>query len=298
VGSALCPHLVAFGHQVVPAVRQPSGTANERIVHDKVSWKAALEGCDSVIHLAARAHVMQDREPDPLEAFRSNNVNLTIKLANQAVEAGVRRFVFMSTIKVNGEATAPGCNFTPDDLPAPEDPYAISKWEAEQGLLEIAQRTRLELVIIRPPLVYGPGAKGNFATLLQVVQRGWPLPLGAVHNRRSLVALHNLVHFIILCTTHPQASNQIFMVSDGHDLSTAELVQGLARAARVTPRLLPIPMWVLKGAAALLGKSDTAQRLCGNLQVDISKARRLLGWVPPISVDEGLRRAAAREWRR
>jgi nucleoside-diphosphate-sugar epimerase len=154
------------------------------------------------------------------------------------------------------------------------------------------------LVIIRPPLVYGPGAKGNFATLLQVVQRGWPLPLGAVRNRRSLVALHNLVHFIILCTTHPQASNQIFMVSDGHDLSTAELVQGLARAARVTPRLLPIPMWVLKGAAALLGKSDTAQRLCGNLQVDISKARRLLGWVPPISVDEGLRRAAAREWRR
>jgi nucleoside-diphosphate-sugar epimerase len=298
VGSALCPHLVAFGHQVVPAVRQPSGTANERIVHDKVSWKAALEGCDSVIHLAARAHVMQDREPDPLEAFRSNNVNLTIKLANQAVEAGVRRFVFMSTIKVNGEATAPGCNFTPDDLPAPEDPYAISKWEAEQGLLEIAQRTRLELVIIRPPLVYGPGAKGNFATLLQVVQRGWPLPLGAVHNRRSLVALHNLVHFIILCTTHPQASNQIFMVSDGHDLSTAELVQCLARAARVTPRLLPIPMWVLKGAAALLGQSDTAQRLCGNLQVDISKARRLLGWVPPISVDEGLRRAAAREWRR
>jgi nucleoside-diphosphate-sugar epimerase len=297
VGNALCCHLVALGHQVVPAVRQPNGIANERIVHDKVSWKVALEGCDSVIHLAARAHVMQDREPDPLQAFRANNVNLTIKLANQAVEAGVRRFVFMSTIKVNGEETAPGCNFTPDDSPAPEDPYAISKWEAEQGLLKIAQITQLELVIIRPPLVYGPGAKGNFATLLGAVQSGLPLPLGAVHNLRSLVALDNLVDFIILCTTHPQASNQTFMVSDGHDLSTAELVQGLARAARVPSRLLPIPIGILKGAAALLGKSDAAQRLCGNLQVDVSKARRLLGWVPPVSVDEGLRRAAARGYR-
>jgi nucleoside-diphosphate-sugar epimerase len=300
IGAALCEELFKLNTPVVTASRTCDSA--ERIVVGDVNggpnWVAELRRCDTVVHLAARVHVMNDAAQDPLYEYRLINVQGTLNLARQAAAAGVRRFVFVSSIKVNGESTEVGRCFTEDDMPAPQDPYGISKMEAEQGLRQLAVETGLEVIIIRPPLVYGPGAKGNFATLLQqVVQRGWPLPLGAVHNRRSLVALHNLVHFIILCTTHPQASNQIFMVSDGHDLSTAELVQGLARAARVTPRLLPIPMWVLKGAAALLGKSDTAQRLCGNLQVDISKARRLLGWVPPISVDEGLRRAAAREWR-
>jgi nucleoside-diphosphate-sugar epimerase len=168
----------------------------------------------------------------------------------------------------------------------------VSKHEAESGLRQIALDTGMEVVIIRPPLVYGPGVKANFAALMRAVQRGWPLPLGAVHNQRSLVALDNLVDFIATCVRHPQAAGETFLVSDGHDLSTAELVRGLAHAADVPARLLPVPVWCLRAAAALAGKGDTLERLCGNLQLDISKARNLLGWVPPVSVEEGLRRAA------
>jgi nucleoside-diphosphate-sugar epimerase len=181
--------------------------------------------------------------------------------------------------------------FSEDDLPAPLDPYSVSKMEAEQGLRQITAETGIEVVIIRPPLVYGPGVKANFAALMRAVQRGWLLPLGAVHNQRSMVALDNLVDFIVTCLSHPQAANQTFLVSDGHDLSTTELVRGLARAAGVPARLLSVPVWALQAGAALLGKRDAVQRLCGNLQVDMSKARGLLGWVPPVSVDEGLRRA-------
>ena len=201
--------------------------------------------------------------------------------------------MFLSTVKVNGEYTLPGEAFAEKDPPRPQDAYAQSKHEAEQGLREIASQTGMELVIIRPPLVYGPGVKANFATLMHAMQRGWPLPLGAVHNQRSLVALDNLVDFILTCITHPQAANQTFLVSDGQDLSTTELVLGMAKAVGVPTRLLPVPVWALQAGATLLGKGDAVQRLCGNLQVDISKARSLLGWLPPVSVEEGLRRVMA-----
>jgi nucleoside-diphosphate-sugar epimerase len=236
---------------------------------------------------------MHDTEVDPLTAFHAVNVQGTLNLACQAAAAGVKRFVFISSVKVNGECTQSVRAFTEADAPNPQEAYGRSKHEAELGLRQISADTGMEVVIIRPPLVYGPGVKANFAALMKAVQRGWPLPLGAVHNQRSLVALDNLVDFIFTCTTHPQAANQTFLVSDGRDLSTTELVHGLAQAARVPARVLPVPVWVLKTGAALLGKSDAMQRLCGSLQIDISKARRLLGWVPPVSVEEGLRRAVA-----
>jgi nucleoside-diphosphate-sugar epimerase len=215
----------------------------------------------------------------------------TTRLAEQAVAAGVRRFIYLSSIKVNGEFTRPCQPFTTEMAPVPQDAYSISKLQAEQSLHDVSSASGLEVVVIRPPLVYGPGVKANFANLILAVQRGFPLPLGSVHNQRSLVALDNLVDFIVTCITHPQAANQTFLVSDGQDLSTTELVRGMAQAAGVPARLLPVPVWALQGGASLLGKGDVVQRLCGNLQVDISKARNLLGWVPPVSVEEGLRRA-------
>jgi nucleoside-diphosphate-sugar epimerase len=226
-----------------------------------------------------------------LAEFRKVNVEGALRLARVSAEVGVKRFVFLSSIGVHGLATAANERLTEVSQPNPHNAYALSKWEAEQGLMKIAAETGLEVVIIRPPLVYGPNAPGNFAALMRAVHRGWPLPLGAVHNQRSIVALDNLVDFIITCITHPKAANQTFLVSDGQDLSTSELVRGMAQAAGVPARLLPVPMWALQAGASLLGKGDAVQRLCGNLQVDISKARSLLGWVPPVSVAEGLRRA-------
>ena len=263
-------------------------------INDATDWSRALVDVNAVIHLAARVHVMHDNAADPLAAFRVVNVEGTLNLARQAVAAMVKRFVFISSVKVNGEATLPGRLFTSDDMPSPRDPYGVSKMDAEQGLRQIAAETGMEVVIIRPPLVYGPGVKANFAALMRAVQRGWPLPLGAVHNQRSLVALSNLVDFILTCITHPRAANQTFLVSDGQDLSSSELVRGMAQAAGVPARLLPVPVWALQAGASLLGKGDVVQRLCGNLQVDISKARNLLGWVPPVSVEEGLKRAMGR----
>jgi nucleoside-diphosphate-sugar epimerase len=236
---------------------------------------------------------MHDTEADPLSAFRAVNVDGTLNLARQAAAAGVKRFVFISSVKVNGECTLPGRAFTEADLVNPQGAYGQSKHEAEQDLRKLSADISMEVVIIRPPLVYGPGVKANFAALMRAVQRGIPMPLGAVHNQRSLVALDNLVDFIVTCITHPQAANQTFLVSDGQDLSTNELVRGMAKAAGVPARLLPVSVWALQAVASLLGKGDAVQRLCGNLQIDISKARSLLGWVPPVSVEEGLRRAMA-----
>jgi nucleoside-diphosphate-sugar epimerase len=254
-------------------------------------WSSSLQNVNTLVHCAGRAHVIKDTEGDTLAAFRAVNLDGTLSLAHQAVKAGVKRFVFISSIGVNGSQSATSQPFSDTDQPMPQNAYALSKWEAEQGLMLIADKTGLEVVIIRPPLVYGYEAPGNFGSLMRAVQRGWPLPLGAVHNQRSLVALDNLVDFIITCITHPQAANQTFLVSDGQDLSTTELVRGMAQAAGLPARLLPVPVWALHAGAALLGKGDAMQRLCGNLQLDISKARNLLGWVPPISVVEGLRRA-------
>lgn len=300
VGKALVRRLLADdeSQRVVVAVRRDGRQWPEQVLPSvtgdllpATDWSHALKGVSVVVHCAARVHVMHDTETDPLSAFRAVNVEGTLNLARQAAASGVKRFVFISSVKVNGESTQPGKAFTESDAPNPQDAYGQSKHEAEQGLRQHAADTGMEVVIVRPPLVYGPGVKANFSALMRAVQRGWPLPLGSVHNRRSLVALDNLVDFIVTCITHPNAANQTFLVSDGQDLSTTELIRGIAQAAGVFARLLPVPVWALQVGAQLLGKGDAVQRLCGNLQVDISKARSLLGWNPPVSVDEGLRRA-------
>ena len=288
---------------VVVAVSRIDRSWPERVRPIQVSnlqpatqWGAVLQRVNTVVHLAARVHVMQDTATDPLAAFRTVNVDGTLNLARQAAASGVKRFVFISSVKVNGESTEPGHAFSEADAPNPQDAYGQSKHEAEEGLRQLSADTGMEVVIIRPPLVYGPGVKANFAALMRAVQRGWPLPLGTVHNQRSLVALDNLVDFIVNCITHPQAANQTFLVSDGEDLSTPDLIRRMARAMNRPARLLPAPVWALKAGALLLGKGDAVQRLCGNLQVDISKSRTLLGWNPPVSVDEGLRRAVGGGW--
>ena len=258
----------------------------------QTDWSGALAGVLAVVHTAARVHVMQEAAADPLEEFRRVNVKGTLNLARQAAAAGVRRFVFVSSIKVNGESTQLGRPFNADDVPAPQDAYGVSKVEAEQGLHEIARQTGMEVVVIRPPLVYGPGVKANFAALMRWLQHRVPLPLGAIHNQRSLVALDNLVDLIVTCLTHPAADNQTFLVSDGEDVSTTELLRRMGQALGRPARLLPLPASILKLAAAMVGRPDVAQRLCGSLQVDIEKTRRLLGWSPPLSLDEGLKKAA------
>jgi nucleoside-diphosphate-sugar epimerase len=298
VGAALVERLAREGAETRASVRRndvfvPAGI-HTVLIEDltaNTDWSLALRGVGVIVHTAARVHVMNDVTNDPLTEFRRVNVQGTLNLARQAVAAGVGRFVFISSIKVNGEATELGVPFTAGDKPAPLDPYGISKMEAEQGLREIGAQTGLEVVIIRPPLVYGFGVKANFAALMRVVQRRWVLPLGAVHNKRSLVALDNLVDFIVTCITHPKAAQHIFLVSDGHDLSTTDLAHGLAQAAGVSARLISVPIWVLQAAAAMVGKGDVAKRLCGSLQIDISKAQSLLGWMPIISVEEGLLKA-------
>jgi nucleoside-diphosphate-sugar epimerase len=249
-----------------------------------------LEGIDVVVHCAARAHLMSDHASDPLAEFRKINFEGTLNLARQAAAADVRRFIFISSIKVNGESTGLDRSFHPSDLPAPEDAYGISKMEAERALIQLANETGMEVVIIRPPLVYGPGVKGNFASLIRLMAKGLPLPLGAIHNQRSLVGIDNLVDLIIRCIDHPSAANQVFLAGDGEDLSTTELLRSVAEAMGRPARLIPVPAGLLNLGATLLGKRAVAQRLLGSLQVDISKARDLLGWEPPISVEEGLRR--------
>ena len=259
---------------------------------DSAGWDTVLIGITTVVHLAARVHVMHDTAADPLTAFRAVNVEGTLILAREAVAAGVKRFVFVSSIKVNGESTLRGQPFTADDAPAPLDAYGVSKMEAEQCLRELATQTGMDVVIIRPPLVYGPGVKANFAAMMRWLKRGVPLPLGAIYNQRSLVALDNLVDLIVTCLTHPAAANQTFLVSDGEDVSTTELLRRMGRAMVCPARLVPVPASWLNLAATLVGKQDMAQRLCSSLQVDIAKTRDLLGWRPPLSLDQGLKKAA------
>jgi nucleoside-diphosphate-sugar epimerase len=297
VGRALCAKLIRQGLTVLAAVREETAIENWTpivigTIDNATNWSVALSGVDVVIHLAARVHVMHDKAADPLAEFRKVNVDGTLNLARQAASAGVKRFIFISSVKVNGEHTEAGKPFTEEVAANPQDAYGISKLEAEQGLLKIAQETGMEVVIIRPPLVYGAGVKANFASMMHALKRGVPLPLGAIHNKRSFVYVGNLVSMIMRCIDHPAAANQVFMVSDGHDVSTTELLRRCAVALRVKARLLPVPQKLLEFAAALLGKRDVAQRLCGNLQVDITKARTTLGWTPPISVADGLKATA------
>ncbi len=254
-------------------------------------WEEALSEVDVIIHAAGQAQVVKDASMDPLPEFRRVNVEGTLNFARQAAAANVKRFIFISSIKVNGGATILCKPFTTDNQPCPTDPYGISKWEAEIGLRELAKETGMEMVFIRPPLIYGPGVKANFLSIMFWVNRHIPLPLGAIQNKRSLIALDNLVDLIVTCIDHPAAANQVFLAADGDDLSTTELIQKIGKAMCKPARLIPVPVGLLKLAASLLGKKEIGQRLCGSLQVDISKARELLGWEPPISVDEGLRRA-------
>ena len=252
------------------------------------NWRAALQGVDTIVHLAGRVHVIHETATDPLVEFRRVNVFGTLQLARQAVDSGVRRFVFVSSVKVNGEVTQLGRPFSADDMPAPIDAYGVSKLEAEQALLDLAKTTGLEVVIIRPVLIYGPGVKANFLKMMRWLHRGMPLPFGLVNNQRSFVGLDNMLSLITTCLDHPAAKNQVFLVSDGEDLSTPELLRRMAKALGKNARLLPVPTNVLAAVAGVFGKRDFAQRLCGSLQVDIDKTRELLGWSPPLSVDEEL----------
>ena len=258
----------------------------------QTDWSLALAGVQAMVHTAAHGSHARGSRRDSLTEFRRINVAGTLNLARQAAAMGVRRFVFISSIKVNGEHTLPGQPYTADDVPAPTDSYGISKHEAEQGLRQLAKETGLEVVIIRPVLVYGPGVKGNFRTLMRWLNLGIPLPLGAIQNQRSLVALDNLVDLIVTCLHHPAGANQTFLVSDDEDLSTTALLRSTAAALGRSAHLIPMPVPVLRIAARLLGKEDLAQRLCGSLQVDISKTRAVLGWTPSVSADTALRRTA------
>jgi nucleoside-diphosphate-sugar epimerase len=302
IGLPLCMRIAQCGMLVRAVVRKqcdlPAGVEPFHFLglEDKAGLLAALDGVKVVVHAAARAHVMHDELADPLTEYRRVNVQGTTNLALQSAEAGVRRFVFISSIGVNGNQT--DHPFSEADHPQPHDDYAISKHEAEQALWQVARDTGMEVVVIRPPLVYGPGAPGNFASLVRWVRRGLPLPLGAVHNRRSLVALDNLVDFIALCASperSPQAANQTFLVSDGDDVSTTELLRRVAQAYGVPARLLPVPVGLMRGTARLLGKTAVADRLFGSLQVDASKARDLLGWIPPVTMHEQLRKMASHD---
>jgi UDP-N-acetyl-alpha-D-quinovosamine dehydrogenase len=296
VGSRLADFIEhRSSHSLTSAVRRRgSAIHGQEVVVDDLTaytdWSQALLHQEVVIHAAARAHVMSDQSSDPLEEYRKVNVEGTLNLARQSVESGVKRFVYVSSIKVNGEQTAAGRPFNAESIPAPEDAYGISKLEAEQALQTLAEQTGMEVVIIRPTLVYGPGVKGNFATLIKLLEKGLPLPLGAIQNKRSFLAVDNLVDLIVTCIGHPKAGNQVFLAGDNEDLSTTELLRGIGKAMGRPARLIPVPAGVLMFCATLLGKKAVAQRVVGSLQVDIWKTRNLLGWEPPLSVEEGLRR--------
>ncbi|MDR6586854.1 nucleoside-diphosphate sugar epimerase [Herbaspirillum sp. BH-1] len=296
VGQALVRQLASEGLHHLRAALRPtaklpvdSSTLEKVIVEElapDTNWSAALEGTEAVVHCAARVHVMNETAGDPLSEFRRTNVEGTLALARQAQLAGVRRFIFISSIKVNGEETQPGRPFTADDTPAPADPYGISKMEAEQALRELARNGTMEVVMIRPVLVYGPGVKANFLSMIRWLDKGIPLPLGGItSNRRSLVALDNLVDLICVCLTHPDAAGQVFLVSDGEDLSTTAMLRRISLALGKSPFLPSLPASWLMLPARMMGRPGIAQRLCGSLQVDISKNRDLLGWTPGTTVD-------------
>lgn len=298
IGQALCLECPKRGIEVRAALRTPTAAnvpADSVVVGDlseDVDWTRALDGVDAVVHLAARVHVMRETAVDPLAAFREVNVQGTRNLARQAAVMGVKRFVFLSSVKVNGESTPPGAPFGPDDDPAPKDPYGVSKLEAEQALREACAQTGMEFVAIRPSLVYGPGVGGNFQAMSRWIRRGIPLPLGAIDNRRSLIALDNLIDLIVTCLTHPRAAGQVFMAADGEDVSTTGLLRKVAAAHGVPARLIPVPSGVLRGCAAMLGKRAVADLLLGSLEIDASKTRDMLAWAPVISMDEQLRKMA------
>jgi nucleoside-diphosphate-sugar epimerase len=291
IGTALCDAFSGSGRDVRRAVRQAekpsSGIIAVGDIGPDTQWQRALEGIECVIHLAARAHIMQERFPGALDAYRTVNVAGTEKLARDAAAAGVRRLVFLSSVKVNGESTR-GRPFSESDAPQPEDGYGVSKWEAEQVVRKVAADSGLEAVVLRAPLVYGPRVKGNFLRLMHMVARGWPLSLASVLNKRSFVYVGNLVDALITAAQSPAAAGRTYLVSDGEDMSTPELIRGIAKALGVPSRLFPVPVTLLRAGGTLLGHGDALARLTGSLQVDSSRIRRELGWIPPFSVAQGL----------
>jgi nucleoside-diphosphate-sugar epimerase len=297
IGRRLCKTLHERNLKFLPVLRHKN-PLNEPYSSDSfcikeldaaTNWSQALNKIDTIIHLAARVHVINEQSRDPLTDFRAINVEGTLNLARQASQAGVRRFIFISSVKVNGEQTQFGIPFREDQAPNPQDFYGISKLEAEQGLLAIATETGLEVVIIRPPLVYGPGVKANFNRLILAVKKNIPLPLGSIENIRSFVFVDNLISLILCCINHPMAINQVFFVSDGCDLSTPQLLCYCAQGIGTKIKLLPCPLNLIRFFSWLFKKRSMEQKLCSSLQIDISKARQLLNWTPPISVTEGLK---------
>lgn len=298
VGNRLLSMLEDRGHQCRAAVRRPSSTVDVRSesvvvgeIDAQTGWHEAVKDMDVVVHLAARVHVMHDQSDNPLVAFRKINLEGTCSLAEAAVKAGAKRFVYISTIKVNGEATN-GKPFTPQDTPSPADPYAIAKWEAEKALQEISQKTGLEVVVIRPPLVYGPGVKANFLNLIKLVRKRIPLPLAGIKNKRTLVALDNLANLILTCCEHPAAADHVFLAGDDESVSTAELITKIAKSFGQRSPVFYFPPTLMAWAASLLGKQAVWHRLSGSLEVDNSDAKKIMAWQPVTSMDEELKRIA------
>jgi len=301
VGQSLTKELLITGYDVRGVAR----TRNESLAESSfdfvpiedfskiLDWQGMLEGVKVIVHTIARVHIMDDKVENPLDAFRQLNVHATLNLAKQAAVNGVKRFIFISSIKANGEATSAGKPFLETNNTIPTDPYGLSKFEAEQGLLEIAEQTNMEVVIIRPPLIYGPNVKANFASMMKWVKIGVPLPFGAINNKRSLIALDNLVNFIMICIEHPKAANEIFLISDGQAISTTELIHKVAKAFGKKAILIPVSAKLMGRVATLVGKQAVADRLFGSLEVDSSKARNLLDWQPIITMDEQLQKMAA-----
>ena len=305
IGSALGNRLSREPHLLLrAAVRTARGPSSQSVdtvavgnIHGATDWREALKGVDVVVHLAARVHVMNETAKDALAAFRATNRDGTLRLAEAMVREGCRRLVFVSTAKVMGEATVLGVPFTSDSRAAPADAYACSKWEAEQGLQTLQQSGALECVVIRPPLVYGPGVGANFLAMMRWLDRRWPLPLGSVRNRRTLVAAANLTDLIAVCLDHPAAPGRVFLAGDAESLSTPDLLRRLGGALERPPRLFPVPDGALRLAAAAIGRRQWYQRLCGSLELDIGATCSTLGWSPPVSVDEALQ-ATATHYRR
>lgn len=302
VGKALVDQLIAEGHSVTAAVRKHSAELPEEVEQKLVGDLSllgeqntiidSLKNIDVVIHTAARVHIMDDNATVPLTEFRKMNVNATIELARQAAKAGVRRFIFLSSIKVNGESTDNREAYTETDEPKPEDDYGQSKFEAEQALFELTKGTSMELVIIRPPLIYGPDVKANFASMIKFIKKGIPLPFGSVSNQRSMLAIDNLVDFIKCCITEPAATNQVFLIADGEDISTADLLKKIAKAYQRPSILIHVPVAWMTFFAKLIGKQNITGRLFGNLQMDTNKAHQSLGWKPVTSMEQQLNKMA------
>lgn len=289
VGSYLLRQLNDY--DVTLLLRKPRLPGYESIISDLSGDRNMFDDLSDVkvvIHCAARAHIMNDMTKNPLQEYRRVNVTGTLNLAKQAASAGVRRFIYLSSIKVNGEETSWNKRFRFDDQSEQKDPYGLSKSEAELGLRKISLQTGMDVVIIRPPLVYGPGVKGNFASLLKMIQSQIPLPLGSVNNKRSMVSIQNLTHLILTCIHHPKAKNQTFLVSDDADLSTPELIRRLGMAASRPAKLINVPVGILRFVAYCFGKRAAFKRLTNNLQVDISHTKSTLDWNPPYTIDEGL----------